>query len=103
MKDENMFKAKIFYALSDPDRIRILEILRDGEKCVCEIILQLGLIQPIVSRHLKIMKECGLVTCRKDKNRRLYSVTNPSLFKIVDSVSDELIKILSEYAIAQIV
>jgi len=102
MKDENAFKAKIFYALSDPDRIKILEILRNGEKCVCEFIPHLGLIQPVVSRHLRILKECGLVTCKKDKNRRLYSVTNPSLFRIIDSVSTELIKTLSECAIAQI-
>ncbi len=102
MKDDNAFKAKIFYALSDPDRIKILEILRDGEKCVCEIIPHLGLIQPVVSRHLRILKECGIVTCKKDKNKRLYSVTNPSLFRIIDSVSTELIKTLLECAIAQI-
>ncbi|MCW3994626.1 MAG: metalloregulator ArsR/SmtB family transcription factor [Candidatus Bathyarchaeota archaeon] len=84
-------KAKIFKALSDPIRLDILYFLRDGEKCVCEIIPHLKLIQPVVSRHLKILKDSGLVKDRKDGNRRMYSITNQKIFTVIDDVTPELI------------
>jgi DNA-binding transcriptional ArsR family regulator len=103
MKNRNKFKAKIFNALSDPDRLEILEFLRDGEKCVCEIVPHVGIIQPLVSRHLKILKDCGIVKYRKDGNRRLYSVTDPVMFRIVDSASTDLVDTLSKRVIEQII
>jgi ArsR family transcriptional regulator len=91
MEKNNKFKAKIFRALSDPARLNILDFLRDGEKCVCEIIPHVKLIQPVVSRHLKILKESGILRDRKDGNRRLYSVTDQSIFKVVDDANPEFI------------
>lgn len=67
-----------------------MEFLRDGEKCVCEIIPHLNLIQPVVSRHLKILKDSGIVSFRKDGNRRLYSITNEKIFEIIDWLTPEL-------------
>ena len=96
-------KAKIFYALSDPIRIEILEFIRDGEKYVCEIVPRLNLIQPVVSRHLKILKDSGLVLVRKDGNKRFYSVTNPEIYTIVDGVTPELANILSKKIIEQMI
>jgi len=102
-KNQNKFKAKIFSALSDPIRLEILDFLRYGEKCVCEIIPHVSLIQPLVSRHLKILKDCGLVKDRKDGNRRLYSVTDPRIFEVVDSITPELAEVLSNRIIEQII
>lgn len=96
-------RAKIFKALSDPVRLKILEYIRQEEKCVCEITPHLRLPQPLVSRHLKILKGCGLVKERKDGNRRLYSVTERKLFRIIDDLSPELIEALSKKMIEQIV
>ena len=87
------FKAKIFNALSDPTRLEIIEFLRTGEKCVCEIIPHVGLIQPVVSRHLKILKDCGLVKDRKDGTRRLYSITEFKTLDIIDAATPELLNI----------
>jgi len=95
-------KAKIFNALSDPTRLEILEFLRAGEKCVCEIIPHVGSIQPVVSRHLKILKDCGLVRDRKDGTRRLYSITEPKMFEIIDAATPELLDLLSKRIIEQI-
>jgi ArsR family transcriptional regulator len=103
MKNWNRFKAKVFNALSDPVRLEILEFLRGGERCVCEVVPHVGIIQPLVSRHLKILKDCGLVKHRKDGNRRLYSVTDPVIFKIIDSVNVDLMTVLSKRIIEQIV
>ena len=96
-------KAKIFNALSDPTRLEILEFLRISEKCVCEIIPHVGLIQPVVSRHLRILKDCGLVRDRKDGNRRLYSITEPKIFDMIDAATPELLDLLSKRIIEQIV
>ncbi|MDH5770505.1 MAG: metalloregulator ArsR/SmtB family transcription factor [Candidatus Bathyarchaeota archaeon] len=102
MKNWNRFKAKVFNALSDPVRLEILEFLRGGERCVCEIVPHVGTIQPLVSRHLRILKDCGLVKHRKDGNRRLYSITDPVIFKIIDSVTVDLMGVLSKRIIEQI-
>ena len=101
--NQNRLKAKIFNALSDPVRLEIIEFLREGERCVCEIIPHVSLIQPLVSRHLKILKDCGLVKDRKEGNRRLYSVTDPRIFEVVDAVTPELVDVLSNRIMEQIV
>jgi DNA-binding transcriptional ArsR family regulator len=95
-------EAKIFNALADPTRLEILEFLRMGEKCVCEIIPHVELIQPVVSRHLKILKDTGLVRDRKDGTKRLYSITEPELFGIIDAATPELMNVLSKRIIEQI-
>jgi len=99
---DDKFKAKIFKALSDPVRLDILDFLRDREKCVCEIIPHVKLIQPLVSRHLKILKDCGIVRYRKDGNRRLYSITDQQIFKIIDDLTPELVNALIKKMLEQI-
>jgi ArsR family transcriptional regulator len=103
-KDSKLrFKAKIFNAFSDPARLEIIEFLRGGEKCVCEIVPYVDLIQPVVSRHLKILKDCGLLKCRKEGNRRLYSITDYRILEIIDAVGSDLVDALSKRIIEQIV
>ena len=96
-------KAKIFYALSDPVRLEILEFIRDGEKCVCEIVPHLNLIQPVVSRHLKILKASGLVVDRKDGTKRLYSVTDAGVYRIIDCITPELASALAKKIMEQMI
>lgn len=102
-KSDEKIKSKIFNALSDPARLEILEFLRDGEKCVCEIIPHLGLIQPVVSRHLKILKDSGIVRDRKEGNKRFYSITDPKICKVIDAITPELAGMLTKQVIQQIV
>lgn len=99
----NRFKAKIFKILSDPIRLKILQLLRRGEMCVCEIVPQLGIAQPLVSRHLKILKNCGLVKDRKDGNRRIYSVTDSRIFDVIDSVTPDFKESISKIIIEHII
>ncbi len=99
---QTRFRAKIFHALSDPDRLEIIAFLREGEKCVCEIVPHMQLIQPVISRHLKILKDCGLLKYRKEGNRRLYSVTDPRIFEIIDAVDSDLVDALTKRIIEQI-
>ncbi len=78
--------------------MEIVSYLRDGEKCVCEIVPHLNLIQPLISRHLKILKDAGIVKCRKDGTKRMYSIVDQRVFDVVDALTPELISILSKEA-----
>ncbi|MGB9960170.1 MAG: ArsR/SmtB family transcription factor [Candidatus Bathyarchaeales archaeon] len=103
IKNLNKFRAKVFEALADPVRLKILECLRGGERCVCEIVPYVGIAQPLVSRHLAVLKNCGLIKCRKQGNKRFYSVSDPAVFTVIDAVNVELVDALSKRVIEQIV
>src|SRR6266568_4589784 len=63
---ENAAPAFLFKTLSDPTRLRLLNLLACGETCVCELTDTLGVVQPKVSRHLARLKRAGLVDARRD-------------------------------------
>lgn len=96
------FRAKIFNALSDPIRLEIIDFLRDGEKCVCEITPHLKLLQPVVSRHLKILKNAGLIKLRKQGTWHMYSLTTPEVSKVINQLTPELLDALKQRIIEQI-
>jgi len=98
LENNSRFKSTVFHALSDPIRLEIVAYLREGEKCVCEIVPHLNLIQPLVSRHLKILKDVGIVRCRKDGTKRMYSIVDQRIFDVVDALSAELLKTLAKEA-----
>ena len=96
--NQNRFKAAVLNALSDPTRLEIIAYLRNGEKCVCEIVPHLNLIQPLVSRHLKILKDTGIVRCRKDGTKRMYTIVDQRIFDVVDALTSELVNVLTKEA-----
>ncbi len=101
VENQNRFKSIVFHALSDPIRLEILSFLRDGEKCVCEIVPHLGLIQPLVSRHLKILKDAGIVRCRKDGTKRMYSIVDQRICNVIDGLTSELVDALTKEVFEQ--
>lgn len=66
--------ALVFKALSDENRIRILKLLHDGEKCACKLLEELNISQPTLSHHMKILCDAGIVTGRKDGKWTHYSI-----------------------------
>jgi DNA-binding transcriptional ArsR family regulator len=74
----------VFLVLGEPRRLAILELLRDGERPVGELVEHLGLTQPTVSKHLRVLKEAGLVTVRADAQRRLYRIRPEPLAELDD-------------------
>ena len=66
--------ALVFKALSDENRIRILKLLRDGEKCACKLLEELNISQPTLSHHMKILCDAGIVSGRKDGKWTHYSI-----------------------------
>lgn len=89
------FKSMIFRALADPSRLKILYFLRKGEKCACEILPTIGFAQPTVSRHLKVLTDCGILTRRKDGNKMIYSVTSKKIYTLLDLIDSKFIETLS--------
>ena len=63
-----------FKALSNPTRAQIIEFLLGGERCVCEMTGPLDLSQPLVSHHLALLRDAGLITMRNEGTRSYYSI-----------------------------
>ena len=57
---------KVMKALSDPNRVKVVKLLQHREMCVCELQAALGISQPTVSKHLKLLEEAGIVSFRKE-------------------------------------
>jgi DNA-binding transcriptional ArsR family regulator len=74
--------ASTFDVLAEPMRRRILDLLKDDERPVNELVHRLGISQPGVSKHLKVLREAGLVEVRQDAQRRLYRVRAQPLAEI---------------------
>lgn len=66
--------ALIFKALGDSTRLRIVEMLSDGEMCACKILEQFEITQPTLSHHMRILCECGLVSARREGKWSYYSI-----------------------------
>jgi DNA-binding transcriptional ArsR family regulator len=84
-KTQQELKAKILNALAHPNRIRILESLKSGVKCNCEIAPELELEQSNLSRHMKILVHEGIVISWKDGLRVNYKIADKRIFDILDS------------------
>jgi ArsR family transcriptional regulator len=80
-------KADILKALAQPTRLKILELLRDGEKCICEIVPAINGEQSNISRHISLMQKSHLVTTRKDGVKVIVKISDPKVFEILDNIS----------------
>jgi ArsR family transcriptional regulator len=89
-------KAEILKALAQPTRLKILELLRNGERCICEIVPAINGEQSNISRHISLMQKSQLVTTRKDGVKVMVKVRDPRIFQILDSVSLLLKKQIQE-------
>jgi len=81
---------RVMKALSDPNRVKIIKMLGQKELCVCEITAILGLAQPTVSKHLKILEDAGLVDFKKDGLWVNYYLTDGSKSPYVSSLMGNL-------------
>src|SRR5687767_11857417 len=77
--------ARLFHALSDEIRLEVIDLLRDGERCVCELTSALDIAQPRLSWHLRALKEAGILTDRKE-GRWVYYALARDTFDEAESV-----------------
>jgi ArsR family transcriptional regulator len=80
-------KAEILKALAQPTRLKILELLRNGEKCICEIVPAINGEQSNISRHISLLQKSHLVTTRKEGVKVMVKVGDQKVFEILDSIS----------------
>ena len=84
MKDLIEYRAEILKALAQPTRLKIIDFLRDGERCVCEIFPAIDEEQSNTSRHLAYMQTHGILSRRKEGVKIFYAVKHPEVFEIID-------------------
>jgi DNA-binding transcriptional ArsR family regulator len=77
-----------FNAVAEPRRREILDILADGERPVNDLVRLLGMSQPLVSKHLRVLREVGAVEVRDEGRQRLYRLNGRALKPIHDWVKD---------------
>ena len=80
--------ADAFNAVAEPRRRQILDLLAGGERPVNDLVRELGLAQPQVSKHLRVLREVGAVVVREDGRQRLYRLNAPALKPIHDWVKN---------------
>ena len=69
----------MFKAFADENRIQILELLRDGERCACMLLEEMKITQPTLSHHMKILCDSGIVVGRKEGKWMHYSISEDGL------------------------
>jgi DNA-binding transcriptional ArsR family regulator len=89
-------KAELFKALAHPARIRILELLADGERSVGEMQPLVGIEPPHLSQQLGVLRHAGLVTTRKQGSSVFYAIRDPQLVKLLAAAKQVLIRSLAE-------
>lgn len=77
--------AKFLRTLTHPARLAILDVLRDGEACVCHLEAALGYRQAYVSQQLMVLRDAGLVEDRREGWNVYYHVTQPQIFAVIDA------------------
>ena len=81
--------AKIFKALSDPKRVKIVDLLSCGEMCGCVLLKCFEITQPTLAHDMKVLTEAGIVTSRREGKRTLYSL-NMKTFEDIRKHIDEI-------------
>jgi DNA-binding transcriptional ArsR family regulator len=82
--------ADYFSVLGEPTRLRLLNLLRDGDRCVQELVEALDTSQANVSKHLKVMVQAGILTRRSEGNQAYYSVDDPLTFDLCSLVCERI-------------
>lgn len=75
--------AKTIKALSDPNRLKIIDILSCGERCACDILEHFDFTQPTLSHHMKVLIDCGIVECRKEGLWCYYTLNSTNCNKLI--------------------
>lgn len=90
MNEYYLQRAFALKALSDPNRLVIIDCLKDGEQCACKILEQLRISQPTLSHHMRILCQAGLVECRREGKWMHYSL-KPDKFQELKELLDSFL------------
>jgi len=82
--------AEILKALAHPTRVKIVDYLSEGEKCVKDIWQELGIPQPTVSQHINILRNAGIISFRREGVKTCYRIENPIAIEILELLKKEV-------------
>ncbi len=80
--------AQVLKALAHPVRLQIVDALESGEKCVSDIVAAVGGKQSITSQQLNMMKDKGVLSCRRDGSKVFYRIENQNIIKLLSCIYD---------------
>jgi len=83
-------QAGIAKAIAHPVRVAVLEFVKDGEQCVCDIAEAVGTERSNLSKHLSVMVSAGVLVSRKDGLKVMYSIKTPCVLKFLDCIKEVL-------------
>ncbi|UCE08969.1 MAG: winged helix-turn-helix transcriptional regulator [Candidatus Thorarchaeota archaeon] len=88
MKRDKQAEWRVHFhkALSNPERLRIVDFLADGEQCQCDVFPQIGLSQSTVSSYLTQLVRAGILNVRRDGTRKLYSLSDPRIRRMIQDI-----------------
>jgi DNA-binding transcriptional ArsR family regulator len=95
-KERLRLKSEVFKAMGHPLRLGIIEFLRNGEQCVCDIVEHVGTEISNVSKHLSVLKKAGIVNDRRDGLKIMYSLAMPCALDFIHCVEGVVIKRLDQ-------
>jgi len=78
--------VEVCKALAHPHRMKVLDLLRGGEKCVCELAPEVGISESNLSQHLAILRKAGLVEPRREGHSIYYGVRDGRIFEVMDKM-----------------
>jgi len=85
-------QLQLLKCVADDTRIQIIIYLKNGERCVCEIMKNLNKEQSLISHHLQALRRCGLIQRRREGKKIMYRLTDPSILKLlvdIEKLSDK--------------
>lgn len=85
---DNKKIASMFKAFCDENRLQILQLLRDGERCACSILDEMQITQPTLSHHMKILCDSGVVVGRKEGKWMHYSISEDGLENVMNYLNE---------------
>ena len=97
----NALKAKFFRGLADPSRLTVLEMLRQGPRCVSELVKATRLSQPNLSMHLACLRECGLVRARRNGRFIYYELADPGVVRLLQNADHALRRVARQIQACQ--
>lgn len=80
--------ARVLKAMAHPVRLQIVDALQSGEKCVSDIVAAVGGKQSITSQQLNMMKDKGVLSCRREGSRVFYKIENQNVIKLLSCIYD---------------
>ncbi|MGW8180433.1 MAG: ArsR/SmtB family transcription factor [bacterium] len=90
VEDDLNMRSEVFKALSDPNRLKLMYLLLDGEKCVSDLLPFFDILQPTVSVHLLMLENIGLLNVRRDGRKRYYSLADEKILLLIDSFCERI-------------